>query len=689
MPPFLTGSAEPLTPPPGRQGYLVPPGAPSRSDLAAAAAVAALIAQLALAQLTLVLAALFVIIGRLSRWRLLWLAWPAAAGVGWVVTIGTGRAVAGYAAAGAHLIGSLTSPGPVPARLAHLAAAFRRWRQWLPGQLPAALIVAAAEASVVGRLGRLPWRRQAGRPAVTWAGEAAGPGGTARAGDAADLGRPAWAGEAAGLAGPPWAGAGAARGGAVRPYRPGALVMARRAYLTASLRRGEVATADGGCVGIVGRTGRRASITWAEAQAGVLLTGQDAAAVTTTGLDLATAAIRHRKTVIIIDLACGAGYDAAGIVSAWRDAIGSGMRASIDSACADVQAPLLCFADPGTHYEPLSGVAPDRAADLVLAMIDWTGLAPAKQSFCADYLRTALAVSAAAGPAARPHRPVLDDLASLLRPGALQLRLRHGAATMPGHDALNRRAAELATQQETDPAAAAAVLAVVTQLAGLRSPGIGTRLGQPGLAAGAQVRLDRALAEREVVLFCLDPRMQGRPAVMVARLAVADLAGILAGRAGLGAPADCLVWINGCEAIDQAHLAALLALGPGTGTAVLLSTTAGGTAARLAGQVNVVAIRGRAPRGLAGPAGVLARPPGFPAGVLTGPPESAAGVLAGPAVPAVRPASPPGSPAAVALNQEDSQGLPTDLLAGQPPDALSLRVRSPRPRLITGCRAVR
>ncbi len=251
----------------------MPPGVPPRADLSAAAAAAAVLAQLALAQLTLGLAVLFVIIGRLSRWRPLWLAWPAAAGLGWMLATGTGRAVAGYAAAGAHLIGAVTGPGPVPDRLAHLAAASRRWRQWLPGQLPAALVVAAAEASVIGPLARRARRRRTG--------------------------------EAAGLAAPARAGAAAGRGGAARPFRPGALVTARRAYLTASLRRGEVATADGGCVGIVVRTGRRASVSWAEAQAGMLVTGQDAAAVTSTGLDLAIAAIQHRKTVVIIDLAGG------------------------------------------------------------------------------------------------------------------------------------------------------------------------------------------------------------------------------------------------------------------------------------------------------------------------------------------------------------------------------------------------
>ena len=80
---------------------------------------------------------------------------------------------------------------------------------------------------------------------------------------------------------------------------------------------------------------------------------------------------------------------------------------------------------------------------------------------------------------------MLDDVASLLRPGALQLRLSRDAAAVAEHEALSRSAAELATRQETDPAAAAAVRAVATQLAGFRSAAVGAWLGQHGAAADA------------------------------------------------------------------------------------------------------------------------------------------------------------------------------------------------------------
>src|SRR5262249_61801007 len=101
-----------------------------------------------------------------------------------------------------------------------------------------------------------------------------------------------------------------------RASRPGAPAAARRAYLIASLRRGEVATVDGGCVGIVAATGRRAEITWREAERGVLVTGTSPAAVSGVGRDLAMAAIQHRKAVLVIDLASRTGDLTAASVAA-------------------------------------------------------------------------------------------------------------------------------------------------------------------------------------------------------------------------------------------------------------------------------------------------------------------------------------------------------------------------------------
>jgi len=633
MPLLLTGSAEPES---ARSGHLAPRNRPRPGDLAAAAAAAAVLIQLALAQFTLGLTALFLLVGRLTRWRPTWLAWPAAAGLGLVIADGAGPAVAGYLAAARHLIGFATGPGPVLARLPHLAAAFGGWRHWLPAQLPAALVAAAAEAGAIGRIAR---------PRL--------------------------------------------------PYRPGALAAVRRAYLTASLRRGEVATVGGGCVGIVTGTGRRAEISWREAEAGVLVTGASAAAVTSTGLDLATAAIQHRKSVIIIDLAGSIGDGRTGWAGdgragwagdgragwtgdgqtgdgqgspavswpepggRWPEPGGRGLTCPVTAACADRCAPLLRLGDPRRCYDPLTGLPPARAAGLVMAMIDWAGTDPAGRSLCAGYLGAALEVIAGCGrrPGWQRHS-VIHELAGLLRPGELQIRLGHLEGAIRDRDALDRRAGELASRLDADPRAAAALATAAAQLAGLAAAPVGGWLAVPAPASRAGISLARAVAGREVVLACLDPRRHGQAGVLAARLAVADLTGILAERGDTGAPADCAVWINGCEAIAAAQLSALLALGPVTGTAVLLGTTADAAAADLARKVNVLAVRGQPPRGVA---------------------------VAAPA-----PASQPGPPDESSLRPEARTGSPGQFApAGQHADGVALRVRGPRPRLVQGCRAVR
>jgi hypothetical protein len=627
-----------------------------RTELAAGAAVAALLAHLLLAQLTLVFLICFMIIGALSRWRPLWLVAPAAAGWSWVLMIGFRPAMAGYTAGGAQVISYLTGPGPALARLAHLPVAFSDWPSWLPQQFPLALIAATVETAGLAVLGHV------GRP---------------------------------------------------ERYRPGLVIAVRRRYLAATIRRGEVATSDGGCVGLATRTGRRAAISWREAECGVLCAGTDAAAVSATGLELAVAAIQHRKAVIIID------------------SVGSaGLAESIAHACAQAGAPLRRYGDHGggygdhaarthgghaarTHgghaartygghaartygcYQPLPGADPAGAASLIVAMIDWGRVSQAQRRFCADYLDAALIVLAAsqdaspddgqdASPGDGPDdgtaasraagaaawlvgEPVadLDELTGLLHPDALRARLRQAPGDLAGRAALARQVDDLARQFEADPAA---ITPLATQLTGLRSAALGhwlrpARSDRRGHAADrmalagpaqptqrrlmtsgeTQISLGQALADREVVLFPLDRRVHGRSAAMIARLVAADLISKLAQASAQSVPGDCLVWINGCEVLDPRQITALIALGSGTGTAVLLGTVAEPVAARIAPEVNVIVVRG-------------------------------------PALPAVA--------SLVEAADQGSTGPPADWLLGQRPEALSLLVRSPQ-RLLLRCRAVR
>lgn len=544
-----------------------------RADLAASIAVVAFLAQLIFAQITLALVICFVTVSRLSRWRPLWLAVPATAGAVWLLATGFRPVVAGYVAAGSRLLSLLARHDTLGAKAEHLSDMLARWRRWLPGQLPLALIVAAAQAAILS----LPART------------------------ATRLG-----------------------------YRAGAVVAVRSGYLAATLRRGELATRDGCCLGIVPSTGRRAAVSWREAAAGVLCAGHDAAAVSATGRDMTLAAIQHRKTVVVIDLT--------------GDAESADF---IESECAAVGAPLRRFGWRSAHYDPLSGAVPARATSLVMAMIDWAGVAHARQLFCANYLNAVFAVLASgwADQAGRDRTcgTMVDELVRLMTPGALTARIAQLPGRQPAGGSLTARVGDLSRQLEADPATLAPV---VFQLAELSSAAL-AQLIRPA-ADEAAINIAAALADREVVLFSLDRSVLGEPAAMIARLAAADLIETLAERSDLGSRADCLTWINGCEAMDGRQLAALVALGDRTGTAVVLGTALGSAAAKIAADVNVVAVRGASLTALSPGSTGLSVPSG----------DEMADVLAELHAPGCR-------------------------------DALSFTVRQPFPRLVAGCKVVR
>ena len=292
---------------PGRARHPVPASPPRRSRVIAACAVLLLVAHLLLAQLTLVLALSFMLTGRVSRWRLGWLAGPAAAGLIWALALGPGRAVAGFAAGPAHILDYL-GHGRLAAGLSHPSGPFAGAGSWLPRQLPIALIAGAAEAALIGWLG---WLRT----------------------------------------GPL----------AVPPRRPGAVAAVRTALAAALIRSGSVVTRNGCALGVAPATGAVAELRWTEIAGGILVAGAESQDVTVTSLQVVHAALRRRKPLIVIDVsadgaiaralttACAAtgtplrheraGLDLALVVgerSAALLRVGSAEQAS--RACADIAA---------------------------------------------------------------------------------------------------------------------------------------------------------------------------------------------------------------------------------------------------------------------------------------------------------------------------------------------------------------
>ncbi|HEY2580100.1 MAG TPA: hypothetical protein VGI74_27625 [Streptosporangiaceae bacterium] len=229
--------------------YLIPGGTPRRGELVAACAVLTLLVHLLFAQLTLVLAVVFHLITRISRWRPQWLALPAGIGVIWALASGLGTAGAGFTAGPGTIASYLGGAFGHPGRILHLATAYAGLGHWLPRQLPLALVAASGEAAIAA------W--------LTW------------------LHTDEWK---------------------LPPYRSGLLTFCRRVYLTRFISSGGVVTRDGACLGLDAATGWQAAVSWAEVAGGVLCVGSPGSGTTTTSFQLAHAAIRRRKPVIAVDL---------------------------------------------------------------------------------------------------------------------------------------------------------------------------------------------------------------------------------------------------------------------------------------------------------------------------------------------------------------------------------------------------
>jgi len=232
---------------PRRARHLIPAGVPRRGELIAVCALAILVAHLLLAQLTLVLALVFVVVSKASRWRPLWLAAPTAAGLAWTLAAGPAHAVAGFAAGPSAILWHLGG-GHLAGRAGQPLAGFGGARNWLPRQFPIALVCGAAEAALIGWL--------------------------------------AW------LHTDEWA---------VPPPRPGLIAAVRRAIATHVTRVGTVVTREGCALGVVPATGAVAELRWAEALRGTLVVGAAAQDVTLAGLQVVHAALRRRKPVIVLD----------------------------------------------------------------------------------------------------------------------------------------------------------------------------------------------------------------------------------------------------------------------------------------------------------------------------------------------------------------------------------------------------
>jgi hypothetical protein len=523
---------------PRRARYLVPRGLPRRDEIIAVCAVVAVLAHVLFAQLTILLAIAFYLITRVTRWRLSWLAVPAAAGLAWTAAIGPRAAAAGYTAGPARIAGYLSASGHQAGHLLHFTAAFTGIGTWLPRQLPLALLAGTAEAALAGWL---IWLHTDERE--------------------------------------------------LRPARPGLIVAARRVATIRAIRAGGVVTRDGGCLGVAAGSGARVTLSWAEAAGGISVCGSSGPDVLATGFQLVHAAVRRRKPVLAVDSTADPGLTSklAAVCAAagapllvfgatWDGPSQHGARA----AC----------------YEPFRHGAPGRRAALITAMLSWEGPGRQYRRSCVSYLEDVFELLDAAP--GDPRVPVLDDVIHLLNPMAMRARMKYVPGVYPRRDVLAERTRVSTSLINAEPATIAELGQRLRELRASPfgrwlcpppGPPPGPSPGPSPAGPAAEIDLSRAVAERAVVLFRLGTAGASPPAessAMLTRLVCQDLLAAGAALNGIGVDGDGIIWLAECGLLPRQPVTEMIVRGRDSGLPVLAATTSARVASDLADLVNVV-----------------------------------------------------------------------------------------------------
>jgi hypothetical protein len=514
---------------PRRARYLVPRSLPHRGEIMVACLVVVVLAQVLFAPLTLVFAAVFALITRLTRWRLSWLLVPAATAVAWTLVTGPRAAAAGFAGGPAQVAGYFRVPGHQIDHLLHFTGAFTGMGGWLPRQLPLAILVGAAEAAIIG------W--------LSW------------------LHTDEWDLPAA---------------------RPGLLAAARRAATRRAIRAGGVVTRDGSCLGVAAGSGTRVTVSWAEAAGGVSVCGSAGRDVLATSFQLVHAAVRRRKPVLAVDLT-GDG-ELPRQLAAVCAAAGAPLRVFGDTPAAAPGQAAGGWRRPAC-YEPFRHGDPAQRASLITAMVSWDGAGGQYRRSCTAYLEDVFELLDAAP--GDPRVPVLDEVIHLLNPTAMRARMEHVPAAYPRRDVLGERTGVSISLLHAEPAATAHL---GRQLRELRASAFGRWLRPSGQGPAAGIDLGRTVTERGVVLFRLGGSPAAASAAMLTRLICRDL--LAAGTAldQIGVAGDGIAWLAECGSMPRSSVTDMIARGPGAGLPVLATTTSARVAAELAELTNVVVV---------------------------------------------------------------------------------------------------
>ena len=513
---------------PRRARYLVPQGLPRRGEILAVAVVLVVVAHVLFAQLTIVIAAAFYLITKVTRWRVSWLMIPAVAAVIWTAAVGPRVALAGFAAGPAQVASYLGASGHQVSHLLHFTSAFAGIGTWLPRQLPVAVVAGAAEAALAC------W--------LSW------------------LHTDEWN---------------------VPPARPGLVVAARRAATVRAIRAGGVVTRDGGCLGVEAGSGARVAVSWSEAAGGISVCGSAEQDVLATSFQLVYAAVRRRKPVLAVDLT--ADPDLPGKLAAVCAEASAPLQVFGDEAAGEDRS-AGAWSRPAC-YEPFRYGDPAWRASLVTAMLSWEGPGRQYRRSCTAYLEDVFELLDAAP--GDPRVAVLDEVIHLLNPTAMRARMEYVPGAYPRRDALAERTRVSVSLLNAEPAT---IAQLTRQLRELRASAFGPWLRPSGQGPAAEIDLGRAVTERAVVLFRLGGAARNASSAMLARLVCQDLLAAGAALSKIGVDGDGIVWLAECGALPRHSVTDMIAHGPDVGLPVLAATTSPLVGVELAELTNVVVV---------------------------------------------------------------------------------------------------
>jgi hypothetical protein len=277
-----------------------------------------------------------------------------------------------------------------------------------------------------------------------------------------------------------------------------------------------------------------------------LIVGASGAGKSTTLLSILEDRIGRGRAVVAVDLKGSPSF--AGRLQAAAERAGTPFR--------------LWTLEGPDHWNPLGHGNPTVLKDKLIASERFSE--PHYQRAAERYVQTVFRVLQASRPSRAPE---LDEVVALMEPRRLAAVVR--GLGPPLSDRVQDYVAGLTGDQQS------AVRGLGTRLALLSESDAGPYLMPAGQGAGHDIDLNRALEQREVVVFSLNSSLYGKLAAQVGTLVVQDLTTVMGSRqARLGSwlPEPAIVGIDEFSALGADNALALLARGREAGMPVLLAT---------------------------------------------------------------------------------------------------------------------